>query len=253
MIKLDKISTRAPEGLEKKETVTKRKRLAEEIEYYQNLLYGEKKQSLLVVFQGMDSSGKDGTTRKVFQNCSPSGVWAYGFKKPTDIEAGHDFLWRVHKWTPSKGMIQVFNRSHYEDILIQRVHNWIDDDRREKRMEAINAFEQTLEFDNQTKVLKFYLHLSPERQEEKLRERIERPEKNWKHNDGDWEERKYWSQYMEAYEYAINHSKIPWNIVPADQTWYRDYFVAEKVLQTLKEMNPKTPLLTEEQKQAWKA
>jgi PPK2 family polyphosphate:nucleotide phosphotransferase len=191
--------------------------------------------------QGMDASGKDGATRNVFQFCNPSGIDAYSFKKPTEEEFAHDFMWRCSKKAPKKGEIMVFIRSHYEDILIQKVHNWIDDERREKRMNAINSWEDLLQFDNKTTVIKFYLHISPERQEEKLQERIDIHEKNWKHNPGDWEERKLWNKYREAYEYAINNSEIPWIVAPADKRWYRNYFIAQKVLATLENLNPQLP------------
>ncbi|MCB0691945.1 MAG: polyphosphate kinase [Saprospiraceae bacterium] len=241
MIKLSDIDTHAPKNLSKHSIKAEVKVLAKKIGELQQVMYAQKKHSLLVVLQGMDASGKDGATKHVFQDCNPSGIDAYSFKKPTELEFAHDFLWRCHARAPQKGNIMVFVRSHYEDILIQKVHNWIDSDRRAKRMAAINSFEELLEFDNNTTVLKFYLHISPERQLEKLQERIDRPEKNWKHNPADWEERKLWPEYMKAYEYAINQSSIPWNIVPADQRWYRNYFVAKKVLETLQSMNLQLP------------
>ncbi len=191
----------------------------------------------------MDSSGKDGATANVFSRCSPAGVGFQAFKKPSDEEFAHDFLWRVHKAAPAKGQIKIFNRSHYEDILIQRVHGWIDEERVTKRINAINAFEELLEFDNNTKVLKFYMHLSHERQGEKLQERIDDPDKNWKHNEGDWEERKLWDKYRECYEDAINRSSIPWSIVPVDSRWYRDYVIAKKVADTLEGLNMSFPVL----------
>ncbi|MBX2815959.1 MAG: polyphosphate kinase [Saprospiraceae bacterium] len=243
MIKLADISTRAPEGLEKASSVKERKKLAQRIGELQHLLYAEAKHSLLVVFQGMDASGKDGTTKKIFRNCSPSGTWAYGFKKPTDLEFAHDFLWRCHKLAPKKGHIQVFNRSHYEDVLIQRVHKWITEEHALKRIAAINAFENLLQFDNGTTIVKFYMHISPERQLEKLQERIDDPTKNWKHNPGDWEERKHWDEYMRCYEDAINRSEIPWTIVPADQRWYRDLFVARHMVKVLEALNMQLPEL----------
>ncbi|MCB0686748.1 MAG: polyphosphate kinase [Saprospiraceae bacterium] len=248
MIKLSEISTVAPEDLSKKPTIKKRDKLTRKLGELQHLLYAEDKRSILVVFQGMDASGKDGATRKVFRYCSPSGVWAYGFKKPSDEEFDHDFLWRVHKLVPRKGHIQIFNRSHYEDVLIQRVHHWIDETQVAKRMEAINSFEKLLEFDNRTKVVKFYMHVSRERQKEKLQERIDDPSKNWKHNAADWEEAKLWDEYRKAYEDAINGSSIPWVIVPSDQRWYRDYFVARHLVKVMQEFDMKLPVLSEEQK-----
>ncbi len=242
-IVLSEIPTGAPEGFSKKETLEKRNSLTRRLGELQHLLYAEGKRSLLVVFQGMDASGKDGATKKVFRYCSPSGVWAKAFKKPSDEEFAHDFLWRIHKVVPKKGRIQIFNRSHYEDILIQRVRKWIDEKRVTQRINAINAFEELLEFDNDTKVIKFYMHLSRERQREKLQERIDVPEKNWKHNPGDWEEAKLWDQYMEAYQDAINRSAIPWVIVPSDRRWYRDYFVANHMVNVLESMNIQLPVI----------
>ncbi|MFZ1704624.1 MAG: PPK2 family polyphosphate kinase [Saprospiraceae bacterium] len=229
------------EKVSKKKIVKKTAVLAQEIGELQHLLYAEGKKSLLVILQGVDASGKDGSVKNVFSMCNPTGIDVYGFKKPTEEEFAHDFLWRVHKLAPMKGNIMVFNRSHYEDILIQRVHKWITEEHVEKRMKAINAFEELLEFDNNTKVLKIYLHISKEKQEQNLQERIDDPSKKWKHNENDWEERKHWDRYMECYEYAISESIIPWHIVPCDKAFYRNYTIAQLVLKTLKEMNPVLP------------
>lgn len=246
MIKLSEISTKAPEGTDEEKIRDATKDIVKDIADLQYKLYAEKKQSMIVVFQGMDSSGKDGATSKVFRSCGPIGVNVFSFKKPTEKEFAHDFLWRVHQVAPEDGMIHVFNRSHYEDILIQRVHNWIDMETVHSRMRAINGFEQMLFEQNDTKILKFYLHLSKERQEEKLRERVELLRKHWKHNDNDWNEREHWDSYMEAYEYAINESEIPWHIVPVDQRWYRNYAIAKIVLEELKAMDPQFPELDSE-------
>ena len=248
MIKLSEIATRAPKEYSKKSTIKERDKLTRRLGELQHLLYGEEKRSMLVVFQGMDASGKDGATKKVFRYCSPSGVWAYGFKKPSEEEFDHDFLWRVHRLVPRKGRIQIFNRSHYEDVLIQRVHRWIDETRVDKRIAAINSFEELLEFDNHTKVIKFYMHISRDRQKEKLQERIDVPSKNWKHNAADWEEAKLWDEYRHAYEDAINRSSIPWVIVPSDQRWYRDYFIARHMVEVMEGFNMQLPLLSEEEK-----
>jgi PPK2 family polyphosphate:nucleotide phosphotransferase len=247
-IRLSKLSTRAPKGFEKESTLKKLNELTKKIGDLQHALYAEKKQSLLVVFQGLDASGKDGATRNVFLKCGTIGIDAWGFKKPTEEEFAHDFLWRVHKLAPQKGYIQIFNRSHYEDILIQRVHKWIDTKRVKNRMDAINAFEQLLVFDNNTTVLKFYMHISKDKQREKLQERIDDPKSNWKHNSGDWLESNHWAAYRQAYEYAINNSVIPWHIVPVDQKWYRNYAIAQIVHDTLVKMNPQLPVLSLEEK-----
>ncbi len=246
MIKLNEISTTPPDGVDKSDIRDKTNKYVREIADFQEVMYAEKKQSLLIVLQGMDSSGKDGATRNVFKRCSPAGVNFYAFKKPTDEEFAHDFLWRVHKQTPPKGEITIFNRSHYEDILIQRVHGWISEDHAKKRIKSINAFEQLIGYDSNTTILKFYMHLSNERQLEKLQERIDEPRKNYKHNPGDWEERKLWDKYIDCYEKAINESDIPWNIVPVDARWYRDYVIAKKVAETLASFDMKYPPLKKE-------
>ena len=245
---LSEIPTRAPKDTDRKEIEKTTSKMIKKIGELQNKIYAEKKHSVLVVLQGMDASGKDGATKNVFGRCNPSGIDAFSFKKPTEEEFSHDFLWRCHKIVPAKGHIHLFIRSHYEDILIQRVHNWIDDVKVAKRMTAINNFEDLIKFDNKTTVLKFYMHISLEKQEEKLQERIDLPEINWKHNPSDWEERKLWSKYMEAYEYAINESCIPWHIIPVDQRWYRDYCIAKVVLEELKSLDPKLPLIETSEK-----
>lgn len=243
MIRLQDIPTRAPKGLEKDDFKRKTERMARRIGDLQHIMYAEKRQNLLVVFQGMDASGKDGATRKVFSCCNPTGINGYPFRKPTEEEFAHDFLWRISKRAPAKGMIQVFIRSHYEDVLIQRVHKWIDEDKVTARIRAINEWEQLLQHDNNTTILKFYMHISPETQKEKLQERLENPVKNWKHNEADWKEAERWNEYMFCYEDAINRSAIPWNIVPVDQRWYRDYIIAEKVVTTMETLGLKLPTL----------
>lgn len=243
MINLSEIPTTAPDGLDKNKIKAKTKKIAKKISELQEILVADKKQSLLIVFQGMDTSGKDGSTHAVFGASTPSGIKAHSFKKPTDEEFAHDFLWRAHKLVPAKGEIVVFIRSHYEDVLIQRVHKWIDEDRVTARINAINAFEELLKVDNNTTILKFYMHLSKDKQLKKLQERIDIPEKNWKHNDGDWKEREHWDQYRICYEDVINRSSTPWIIAPVDQRWYRNYFIASKILETLEAMNLKYPTI----------
>lgn len=249
-ISLRDLSTLPPKEhrLSKKATKALTQEIAEEIGELCAVMAAQKKHSLLVVLQGMDASGKDGSTKRTFPRVSPSIIDAHSFKKPTEIEFAHDFLWRVHPLAPAKGQVSVFIRSHYEDILIQRVHEWIDMETVHHRMEAINAFEQNLIRDNGTTILKFFLNISPERQKEKLQERIDLPEKNWKHNDGDWEERKHWDKYMKAYEDILNWSVVPWHAVPVDKKWYRNYYIARTVLETLKGMDLKLPTLTEDEK-----
>lgn len=234
--------TSAPKGTKEAEIEEKTREMQERINELQEALRAEAKQGLLIILQGMDASGKDGTTKAIFGACSPIGVKTIGFKKPTPEEFAHDFLWRVRPHAPAKGEISVFIRSHYEDVLIQRVHKWIDEDRVKARFKAINAFEECLKADNNTTVLKLFLNISHDRQFEKLVERIEKREDNWKHNDGDWEERKLWDDYMKAYEDVFE--KCPtWHIVPADQRWYRNYCATKIVLEALEKMNPQYPIL----------
>lgn len=245
MIQLSTIPTKAPEGYEKDDIKRKTDSMVRRIGDLQHIMFAEKKHSMLVVFQGMDASGKDGATRKVFQFCNPTGIDAYPFRKPTEEEFAHDFLWRIHKHAPAKGLIQIFIRSHYEDILIQRVHKWIDEEKVSARIKSINDLETLLQYDNNTTILKFYMHISPETQKEKLQERIDDPQKHWKHNEADWKEAERWSEYMAAYEDAINRSVVPWIIAPVDQRWYRDYFIAEKVLDTMESLHFSLPKLDE--------
>jgi len=169
----------------------------------------------------------------------------YSFKKPTEEEFAHDFLWRIHKIVPGKGQIAIFNRSHYEDVLIQRVHSWISEEQVEKRMNSINAFEELLQYDNNTLIMKFFLHISYDQQTEELQERIDEPEKHYKHNAGDWEERKHWDKYMSCYEDVLNNSKIPWHIVPVDSRWYRDYVISKTLVEALEGLGMEYPDLEE--------
>ena len=241
-IKLKDIDTRAPKDWDKKETKEKLEDIIAELDELQNLLYAEGKHSILVVIQGMDASGKDGTIRNVFGKLNPQGVLVKSFKEPTAEELSHDFLWRVHSHAPAKGVIQLFNRSHYEDILITRVHKTIDEKTAHKRMEAINDFEKLLTEHNDTHILKFYLHISPEEQQKRLEERIQNPAKQWKYNDADFKEAKFWDEYMKMYEDCFEYcNDIPWTIVPADQNWYKEYLIASAVRDLLKELKMQYP------------
>ena len=195
---LNNIDSSPPNHLKKKEIKRELKQLKEKMIAFQKKMNAQGKYSLLLVFQGMDASGKDGATRRVLEGVNPSGIKVKSYKKPTDEEFAHDFLWRVHQHTPAKGMIQVFNRSHYEDILVPSVMGYIPKEEIEKRYELINSFEKLLEH-NGTKVLKFYLHVSKEEQLVRLQERIDNPEKHFKHNDGDWETRENWDKIGRAH------------------------------------------------------
>lgn len=241
-IHLSDISTRAPQEFGKEATKVQTRAILEELDDLQNLLFAERKHSILVVIQGMDASGKDGLIRNVLGNMNPQGVTVVSYKAPTEEELSHDFLWRVHRHAPRKGMIQVFNRSHYEDIIITRVHKWCDDSTAVKRMKAINDFEELLEHHNDTHILKFYLHVSPGEQQERLHERLKDPAKMWKYNEKDFEEAKHWDTYMQMYAECLERCNKPaWTIVPSDQNWYKEYVVAKALRDTLKKLNMRYP------------
>jgi PPK2 family polyphosphate:nucleotide phosphotransferase len=241
-MKLNEISTTAPKHFDKEKTKEKINKLVDELDELQNLLYAESKHSVLIIIQGMDASGKDGAIRNVFGKLNAQGVLVQSFKEPTPEELAHDFLWRIHKHTPQKGMIQIFNRSHYEDILITRVHKMIDDKTAEKRMKAINDFENLLEKNNDTHILKFYLHISHDEQLKRLRERIKDPRKQWKYNDNDFKESKLWKDYMKVYEDCFKHcNDVPWIITPSDQNWYKELIIAEALHKLLKSLKMHYP------------
>ncbi|TAG14354.1 MAG: polyphosphate kinase [Sphingobacteriia bacterium] len=241
-IHLAKISTRAPKEWNKEKTKVKTAKLLLELSELQNLLYAESKHSILIVIQGMDASGKDGLIRDVFGALNPQGVQVQSFKAPTAQELSHDFLWRIHQHAPAKGMIQVFNRSHYEDILITRVHKWCNDKLANERMDAINDFESLLVKHNNTHILKFYLHISPEEQQLRLKERLTDPAKKWKYNEKDFEEAKLWPLYEKAYNDCFNRcNKVEWAVIPADQNWYKEYLVAKAMYDLLKSLNMRYP------------
>ncbi len=241
-IKLSSLDTRAPKDLDKQDTKAATEKILVELDELQNLLYAEGKHSVLIVIQGMDGSGKDGVIRNVLGNMNPQGVMVKSYKAPTAEELSHDFLWRIHHHAPAKGMIQVFNRSHYEDILVTRVHKWCDDETARKRMAAINDFERLLQEHNNTHILKFYLHVSPEEQHERLSERLKEPAKMWKYNEKDFDEAKLWDIYMEMYEDCFAHCNKPeWTIVPADQNWYKENIIATALRDLLKGLDMQFP------------
>ena len=241
-VKLNKISTRAPEDFEKKNTKDKTDVLLAELDDLQNLLYAENHHSVLIVIQGMDASGKDGAIRNVFSSVNPQGVMVTSFKVPTEEELSHDFLWRIHEHAPAKGMIQIFNRSHYEDVLVTRVHRWCDDNTAIKRMKAINDFEELIATHNNTHILKFYLHVSAEEQELRLQERIKDPAKMWKYNEKDFGEAALYDTYHRMYEDCFEHcGKYPWTIVPADQNWYKEFIMLKEITDTLRSLDMQFP------------
>ncbi|WP_119393101.1 polyphosphate kinase 2 family protein [Taklimakanibacter lacteus] len=216
---------------------------AEAINQLQDRLYAEGDRSLLVVLQGIDCSGKDGTVRAVFNTCGPIGVEVTPFKVPSEEERDHDYLWRVHKACPRKGIIGIFNRSHYEDVLVVKVKKLARPEAIERRYEEINQFEKMLS-DNGTRILKFMLHISKEEQAERLKERVTDPTKQWKFNPGDLADRKLWDDYMAAYETALKRcstAHAPWHVIPADRNWTRNAAIARVVRETLEDMAPKYP------------
>jgi len=243
-ISLDNIDTKAPHDLDKEKTKNKTKEVLKEMDGLQNLLYAENKNCLLIILQGMDASGKDSTIRRVFKPFNPLGISVYSFKEPTKEELSYDFLWRVHRKVASKGSIVIFNRSHYENILITRVHGWCDDKTAKERMKAINDFEKLLNVHNNTQILKFYLHISREEQKKRFQERLENKQKQWKFSEKDLEEAKHWDTYMKMYEDCFEHcNDIPWIIVPSDQKWYKDYIIGTTIYDTLKKLDMKYPSL----------
>ncbi len=243
-ITLKEIDTKSPKDWEKKSTRKKTEKIIEQCGELQDLLYAEKQHSLLIILQGMDASGKDGLLRKVFSHFNPRSLQLYSFVVPTEEELAHDFLWRVHKHTPAKGNIQIFNRSYYEDILVTRVHKYCSDEQAKQRMKSINAFEELLVQDNNTTLLKFYLHVSKEEQEKRMQERVDNPQKHWKYDANDYKEIALHNEYAKMYEDAFAHCHfIPWIIIPADDNWYKEYSVAQKLLETLLSFNMKYPRL----------
>lgn len=213
----------------------------------QERLYAENEQSLLVIFQAMDTGGKDGCIENVFKGVNPSGVRAVSFKSPTEQELSHDFLWRIHEHTPATGHIAIFNRSHYEDVLVVRVKDLVPKSIWSKRYAQINSFEETLQ-ERGTRIIKFYLHISKDEQKERLQSRLDEPEKHWKFSKADIEERAYWDDYQKAFESALSKCSTddaPWYVVPANKKWFRDVVVSTTILKTLQEMDPQYPKQTE--------
>lgn len=252
-VRIEQLPTRGDEfHLDRDAATAEFKKLRKEARRLQVQLYAEGKSKLLIVFQAMDAGGKDGTIRRVLQGINPQGVRVTSFKAPSRVELAHDFLWRVHKAVPAAGMIGVFNRSHYEDVLVVRVHELAPESTWSRRFELINQFEKLL-VETGTTILKFYLHISPEEQRERFQERIDDPRKQWKFSFEDLEKRKRWDEYMVAYQDVLNRcstSWAPWYAIPADQNWYRNLAVMRVVTDTLRNMNPRFPAAPEGIEQA---
>jgi PPK2 family polyphosphate:nucleotide phosphotransferase len=215
----------------------------ERIEELQARLYAESRQALLVVLQAIDTGGKDGTIRHVFHGVNPQGCRVWSFKQPSTEELEHDFLWRYHARVPERGMIAIFNRSHYEDVLVVRVHKLVPEQVWRQRYAEINNFERMLTLNNIT-IVKFFLHISKDEQRKRLESRLEDPDKRWKFSTADLKERALWHQYHEAFQDAINNCSTayaPWYVVPANHKWYRNLVVARTIADTLDAMNPQYP------------
>jgi PPK2 family polyphosphate:nucleotide phosphotransferase len=231
-------------------TTTKKRteKINDELEELQEKLFAEHKRKVLIVLQGMDTSGKDGVIRSVFDGVNPQGVKVAAFKVPTPEELDRDFLWRVHKQAPGKGEITIFNRSHYEDVLVVRVHNLVSQEVWSKRYEQIVSFEKHLA-ETGTTILKFYLHITKDEQKERLQARLDDTTKHWKFSVGDLKERALWNDYQKAYEDALTQTSTvfaPWYIVPANRKWYRDWVIVNVLVDTLKRMKLQYPTQTED-------
>lgn len=243
-VRLKNVDSASTAGIEDKKEA--RELLAETIRDLTDLqyrLYAEAKKSVLIVLQAMDTGGKDGTIRNVFGPLNPQGVSVASFKRPTPDELAHDYLWRIHHRTPARGEIKIFNRSHYEDVLVPMAHRLLPSGELEKRCRQINDFERHLA-ENDTVILKFFLHISKQEQKLRLESRLEDAEKRWKFEPGDLAERKFWDQYQNAYETILEKCSAkyaPWYIIPADNKWYRDWAVAEIAKRELKSLQPDFP------------
>jgi PPK2 family polyphosphate:nucleotide phosphotransferase len=246
-IKPDDVSERAPT---KQQDEAELKKLASKISALQDILYAQGKHKILLVLQGMDASGKDGTVKHVFSACDVLGIRVVSFKAPNSDELAHDYLWRCHKQVPQNGEIVIFNRSHYEDVLVVKVHDWIDDAECKRRYAQINAFEKLLA-ETGTIVIKCYLHLSKAEQKLRMQARLSDPTKTWKFNPNDLKERAMWPKYMQAYEAAINatsSSYAPWYVVPADSKMNRNLLIARLVYNALKKLQLEYPPVPPEYK-----
>lgn len=242
--KLDPNDTSGFEGRPEDEPAES-SRLNEKLRKLQELLYAEHKHKVLVILQAMDTGGKDGVIHRVFQGVNPQGVRVAHFGVPTSEELSHDFLWRIHSKVPEDGEIVIFNRSHYEGVLVERVHNLVPEETWKLRYRQINDFERLLSESN-TIILKFYLHISPEEQKKRLQERLDDPAKEWKFSANDLPERKFWKNYMNAYEDALNKSTTewaPWHIIPSNHKWFRDLAVSRIIVKALEKLDMKYPKL----------
>lgn len=241
---LSDIDPNASEYYKKKKDITAElEKHRQRIRKLQERLYAENQRSLLIVLQAMDTGGKDGTIKHVFREVNPQGCQVWSFKIPSHEEASHDFLWRYHHRVPQRGMITIFNRAHYEDVLVVRVHELVPEEVWRQRYHTINEFEQMLTLSNVT-ILKFFLHISKDEQKRRLESRLNNPDKQWKFSKNDLKERRLWDEYQKAFEDAVSNcstSYAPWYVVPANKKWYRNLVVARTIADTLEAMNPQYP------------
>lgn len=256
-VKLSELDANYCEGWKgsKKDAKIKLVELNKQLDRLQEILYAEHKHKILIVLQGMDSGGKDGTIRAVFDGVNPQGVKVVNFKAPTTTELDHDYLWRVHQAVPARGEIVIFNRSHYEDVLVVRVHNLVPKKIWQKRYQHIREFEKMLT-DEGTTILKFCLFIDKDEQKKRFLERLADPTKQWKYNPNDVNERKAWDDYMAAYETMLRETSTdyaPWYLVPANHNWYRNLVIAQVIVNKMEELNLQYPKLNIDIEEAKKA
>ena len=235
MPSLKSTDTKAPKSLDREELVNKTSVLHVKLQNLQHKLYKQNRKSALIILQGLDASGKDSTIRSVFSGLNPMGCYVKAWKVPSEEESSHDFLWRIHKHVPPRGMIHIFNRSHYEDVIVPQINKSMTKKRIKDRYKFINKFEKLLILENDTAIFKFFLHISKEKQKEKLEERIFNPEKQWKYDPNDIEVNKRFDEYLKVYDKVINSTQenCKWNIIPSDNKWYRNFLIAEILVKGL--------------------
>ena len=242
-VHLRNIDTARKGKYDKKKALDKVEELRQKMGDLQQRLFAERKRSLLIILQGLDAAGKDGVIKHVIGSMNPDGCHVANFKEPNQEELAHDFLWRIEAQTPKKGEVTIFNRSHYEDVLIVRVHNLVPKDVWSQRFEQINSFER-IHVENGTHILKFFLHISKEEQLRRFEQRLDDPAKRWKISEADYAEREYWDDYLRAYEDAIekcNSDDAPWFVIPADHKWFRDLAISEIIVAALESMKIQVP------------
>jgi PPK2 family polyphosphate:nucleotide phosphotransferase len=234
----------AGKQLSEKEALADSEKFRDKLRKLQYLLYAEKKRSLLIVLQALDAGGKDGTVSHVMSAMNPEGTTVTGFKAPTPLELDHDFLWRVHPHAPARGTVAIFNRSHYEDVLVARVHKLVPKDVWSERYELINDFETLLHRQNKTHIIKFFLHISKEEQLSRFKQRLDDPARNWKISESDYKERELWDDYMRAFEDIFaktSRKEAPWYVIPSNHKWFRNLAVSQIVAATMEDLGMQTP------------